>query len=226
MTDYYVIDDKIYGHYPKAYKYSELIKALNNANTRQLLDFDITLFDVLVLYQDVKSIKRLPNGYFKIVYGSCQTIHGKKLTRLLHSANAWYQTAKANENWDGQMNYLVQSNLLGNPVFVPFLTTPSHHSRSKHLIMRHTPHSTAGLKSGRVGHTMGANARYTYRKRDMVANLRNIQLPITTEKINGTNSASRFSMTMNTVLLSIQLAGNTPQNVNINTKSINELTKK
>ncbi|MCR5524418.1 MAG: hypothetical protein K6F18_02000 [Lactobacillus sp.] len=177
MTDYYVIDDKIYGHYPKAYKYSELIKALNNANTRQLLDFDITLFDVLVLYQDVKSIKRLPNGYFKIVYGSCQTIHGKKLTRLLHSANAWYQTAKANENWDGQMNYLVQSNLLGNPVFVPFLTTPSHHSRSKHLIMRHTPHSTAGLKSGRVGHTMGANARYTYRKRDMVCKLK--EYPVT-----------------------------------------------
>lgn len=44
MTDYYVIDDKIYGHYPIAYKYSELIKALNNANIRHLFDFDVTLF--------------------------------------------------------------------------------------------------------------------------------------------------------------------------------------
>lgn len=120
MTDYYVIDDKIYGHYPIAYKYSELIKALNNANIRHLFDFDVTLFDVLVIYQNVKSIRRLPDGFFKIVCDSHQTIHDKELTRLLYFSNAWYQNAKAKETWDGQMNYLAQSNMLGNPIFVPF----------------------------------------------------------------------------------------------------------
>ncbi|WP_251575655.1 hypothetical protein [Limosilactobacillus agrestimuris] len=171
MTDYYVIDDKIYGHYPIAYKYSELIKALNNANIRHIFDFDITLFDTLVLYQNVKSISRLPDGFFKIVCDSHRTIYDKELTRLLYSSNAWYQNAKAKETWDGQMNYLAQSNLLGNPVFVPFLPTISHHARSKNLTMRHPSHSSIRWKNGRVGHTMSANARYTHWKRELITKL-------------------------------------------------------
>ncbi len=176
MTDYYVVDDHIAGHSPQVYTYSELIKALNNANVRWLFD-DYSFGNDLTLYRDVKSIKRLPDPWgaeLEIKYGSSQLIQGAMLNRLLYSAHKWYQQEQACEDWDGKMNYLAQSSLLGEPIFVPFPLVAS--GRYGRHAMRHKAHSSWKYKHGRVGHTMSANGRYTIHKRELASELYNYPL--------------------------------------------------
>ena len=176
MTDYYVVDDHIFGHYPQAYTYSELIKALNNADIRWLFD-DYSFGNDLTLYRDVKSIKRLPDRWgadFEIECGSSQIIKGAMLNRLLYSAHQWYQHEQAHEDWNGKMNYLAQSNMLGEPIFVPFpLIAPGRYGRHT---MRAKSHSYCKYKHGRVGHPMSANGRYMIHKRELAFELRDYPL--------------------------------------------------
>lgn len=47
----------------------------------------------------------------------------------------------------------------------------SRHARSKNLTMRRSSHSSSRWKSGRVGHTMSANARYNHWKRKVITEL-------------------------------------------------------
>lgn len=174
MTDYYVVDDKIYGHTPKVYTYSELIKALNNADVRWLLD---GFCDSLTLYRNVSSLRLVPTCYgpeLEIKCSSRKVVQDTSLNRLLFAANQWLVQFKTNESWDGQTNYLVQSNLLGSPVFIPFPLI-SYCRYGRHT-MRHKSHSTLRFKSGRVEHTMSANARYTYRNKELSRELKDYPL--------------------------------------------------
>ena len=95
--------------------YSELVKALNNA--KPLIDF--TFFSTVTLYRNVHSIKRVVSGAgssFEIDCDDCKKIEEQKLKDLYKKAKQWYEVAKAHEAWDGQLNYLAQSNQLGQEI--------------------------------------------------------------------------------------------------------------
>lgn len=161
MFNCYVIHDYIYSHDDKVYMYSELVKALNNA--KPLIDF--TFFSTVTFYQNVHSIKRVVSGAgfsFEIDCDDCKKIEEQKLKDLYKKAKQWYEVAKAHEAWDGQLNYLAQSNQLGQEIPVETIAKPRKSWKPVHYL---TPHSSSGIKYGRVNHSMGANARYTHRKR-------------------------------------------------------------
>lgn len=170
MTDYYVINDAITGHRPLVYTHSELIKALNNQDIRWLANsrFD----DWLTVYHDASNLHYIPKPYGAELVCTCssyQTISDTALTRLLNTAHEWYKDAVAHESWDGQTNYLAQSDMLGASVFIPYpLVSPGRYGRhTQHYVS----HSTVHYKHGRVGHTMSANGRYALLKKSLAQEL-------------------------------------------------------
>ena len=177
MTDYYVIDDKIIGHRPMVYSYHELIKALNNQQFRWLVHNGDLWPDWLVYYHDVFILQSLSSSRLAIVGKSHESVEGDQLTLLIKKARQWYRQAQQVEAWPGQLNYLAQSDLLGKPVSVP---DPASEELSEPRRIYHPqhqkPHSSVRWKSGRVGHTMSANARYTRRKKALVKELSGIPL--------------------------------------------------
>lgn len=172
MFNCYVIHDYIYSHDDKVYTCSELVKALNNAKPI----IDSTFFSTVTLYRNVHNIKRVVSGTgfcFEIDCDSCKRIEEQALNDLHKEAKKWFDTAKAHEAWDGQLNYLAQSNQLGREMPVE---TVVEQVKPWKPVYHLTPHSSIRIKHGRVNYSMSVNARYIQRKRLLTRELKDYPL--------------------------------------------------
>lgn len=189
MATYYYVKNRVFHGINDVYTKKELIKVLNN------FDLHDSWYGIYItMYTGVTDIHWIDYGnYYSLsVNDDCGVyiLNKDEIKHLYNQAHTWLkqqiylekQAVKWEQNhdsdnnpygnrWNGQVQFLIQSNCFGNPAKLPVVKGTIHYH---HLAPRSKPHSTRGnFGFGRVGHEQGTFARNNYWSRIKVNELVN-----------------------------------------------------
>ena len=161
----YTVSNLWYDHHTYFYTYSELIKALANANCKYL-DF----INIKIAHNVTHITEIYEHNFIRYTIDADKftVLTTAQIKNLKSRADTWYNQQKRFD-FDGKLNFAKQANLLGHAIepdeVIYKWHTPYQYRKN------HTRHSVSGYKHGRTGKTKSAFARSNYYQKTTIPDL-------------------------------------------------------